>query len=436
MPQHSDVLIVGAGIFGTSTAYHLSKDQDRKCSVTVVDRTPFPPDHAASTDINKIIRQDYSSRFYMDLATEAMSAWETWPELAGKGYFHRTGWVAMREKGDDLATRIRNNFRERGHDPTADLTTNELKQKFGGLFQYTDMTNIEDAYWNPEAGWCDAGLATGELMKAAVDRGVAYIQGDVSRLVLGQGNSVTGVELQTGETLTADKIVLATGAWTSSLMTGIEDELRIPEPDRIEQQITAAGVCVVHYLMHPTELELLREMPVTIYADIGDAQPPPRNNLLKLTNANSFTNTITTSTGHKISVPPSRDQHIVPRKLQSETIEVNSKKLFPHLTSRPAHYWRLCWDAVSPTQDQLICRHPREQLCNLFFAVGGSFHSYKFLPTIGKYIVNVLDGASNGAEKDAHWAWKSGPQAGRGAHEKAYPHRELRDLEDEPSARL
>ena len=60
--------------------------------------------------------------------------------------------------------------------------------------------------------------------------------------------------------------------------------------------------------------------------------------------------------------------------------------------------------------------------------MGGSFHSWKFLPIIGKYVVNVLNGVSNGEEKDRRWAWKDGRLQGRGAHEKVVPKRELQDL--------
>ena len=66
-------------------------------------------------------------------------------------------------------------------------------------------------------------------------------------------------------------------------------------------------------------------------------------------------------------------------------------------------------------------------------AVGGSFHSWKFLPIIGKYIANVLDGVSNGKDKDLSWEWKrAGWSLGgiQGAHEKVIPKRELRDLTD------
>lgn len=86
---HSKILIVGAGAFGTSTAFHLAINNQDLTSVTVLDRVPVPSPQAASTDINKIVRADYSSAFYMDLAYDALGAWETWSPL--KPYFHRTG---------------------------------------------------------------------------------------------------------------------------------------------------------------------------------------------------------------------------------------------------------------------------------------------------------------------------------------------------------
>jgi sarcosine oxidase/L-pipecolate oxidase len=63
--------------------------------------------------------------------------------------------------------------------------------------------------------------------------------------------------------------------------------------------------------------------------------------------------------------------------------------------------------------------------------VGGSFHCWKFLPIIGKYVVNVLEDVSNGGEKDRAWMWKAtmSLEKKRGVHEKVIPRRELRDLE-------
>lgn len=423
--ESADVLIIGAGVFGASTAFHLCNSSPSS-KITLIDRTPAPAKHAASTDVNKIIRADYTSQFYMNLAYEAMQAWATWPQL--KPYYHRTGWISLGEVGSDIGQRIRENFRQRGHDPTSDLPLAQLRRSFGGIYSYTDLQGIDCAYWNPEAGWCDAASATAEVVKSSVQRGVNYVVADVKKLVRSHDGGLSGVETSDGAVFRAHKVVLASGAWTSSIMTKLEDELDMGEGDRFEQQARAAGVCVAHYEMHPTELSLLKEMPVTIYGDHGDAQPPPKNHLLKFTNGHSFTNTVTTRSGHRISAPPGQDQTLVPEKLQGETWDVIAGKVMPQFTAGPVAYWRLCWDAVTPSQDHLITRHPDPRLGNLFLAIGGSFHSYKFLPTIGRYVVNVLNGVSNGAEKDEHWAWKRGGGSGRGAHEKAYPQRELREF--------
>lgn len=102
--------------------------------------------------------------------------------------------------------------------------------------------------------------------------------------------------------------------------------------------------------------------------------------------------------------------------------------------NRAVDYWRLCWDSITPTQDQLITQHPDARLANLYLAVGGSFHSWKFLPIIGEFVVNVLEGRGNGREMDERWGWKKerwgGAKGKGGAHEKVVPTRELADLEE------
>lgn len=424
----SSILIVGAGVFGASTAYHLSLQYKNASRITVIDRAPAPPDPAASTDINKIIRSDYSSPFYTELAYEAMKAWQEWPEL--KDSYHRTGWIMLDTEDSDLSDRIRKVFRDRGHDPTKDVPLNELDSHWKGIMKGTNTKGYKSAYWNPEAGWCDAAAATKSIMQAAINRGVNYVVGGVDRILLDSGSSA-GVRTATGDVLRADKVVLASGAWTSSLLSHLEDELDIAEADRVERQAIAAGVGVVHYKMSDQEMEQLSDMPVVVYGEHGEViPPPPENCLLKYTNANTFTNIITTKSGHKISVPPERDQHIVPESLKRETEATMSSKVMPlFAATKTADYWRICWDARTPTQDWLLAKHPHPKLQNLYLATGGSFHGYKFLPIIGKYMINVLDGKGNGEEKDQAWGWKDPGQSWRGAHEKTEPKRDLRDLE-------
>jgi sarcosine oxidase/L-pipecolate oxidase len=63
--DHS-TLIVGAGVFGLSTALHLA--QDGYTNITVLDRAPVPSPYSAGNDLNKIVRAEYEDPFYTELA--------------------------------------------------------------------------------------------------------------------------------------------------------------------------------------------------------------------------------------------------------------------------------------------------------------------------------------------------------------------------------
>ena len=272
-------LIVGAGIFGTSTAYHLALSEPNPSDVTVLDRAPFPPPPAsdaqkhplgASADINKIVRADYSVPFYMSLANEAIDAWSSWPVI--KSFYHRTGWVMLDEKGSDLSPRIRKNFKESGReDPTEDLTFEEVRQSWGGLLKEANLDGYGSAYWNPGAGWVEADRALGAMLKSAVDKGVKYLQGEVVELVLHEddGRGVKGVKLADGKVVVADKVVLATGPWTSLTLSTTEDKMKMEKSARIEQQIKAAGVCVALYALSAEEKETFDRIPVVVYGSDG-----------------------------------------------------------------------------------------------------------------------------------------------------------------------
>ena len=424
--DQSEILIVGAGIFGTSTAYHLSGTHPNPSSITVIDRALCPSPQAASSDINKIVRADYSSPFYMDLAYEAMDAWSSSPIL--KPFYHRTGWIMLDEKDSDLAERIRKNFKNSDRpDESIDISIEEVKSRWDGILKGIDTTDYTKAYLNPTAGWTDASLATEAMMKEAMSRGVRYEVGEVQELV-SSGKHLEGVRTKCGKVYTATKILLTTGAWTALLMSSLEDVLGIEEEQRIDKQINAAGVCVAAFKLSPEEADHYGKLPILIYGARGEMMPPSRERLFKFTNANTFTNHETLPSGRKISVPSSREQSYVPTKLKQQSMEIIKARLPQMLEGgRVPDYWRLCWDVISPDQHQLITQHPNPQLSNLYLATAGSFHSWKFLPTIGKYVVNVLKGESNGEEKDEAWKWKSS-WSERGAHEKTLPTGDLNDF--------
>jgi sarcosine oxidase/L-pipecolate oxidase len=108
------------------------------------------------------------------------------------------------------------------------------------------------------------------MLQEAIKIGINYESGEAKQVVLSSdGGAVQGVETEAGNVLRADKVVLATGAWTSKLLSSLEDSLEFELTDRIERQVSAAGVCVAHFQLSDEERELYSKLPVFVYGGQG-----------------------------------------------------------------------------------------------------------------------------------------------------------------------
>lgn len=380
--EEPTVLIIGAGTFGTSTAYHLAQTYRDPSKVTIIDR--WAPDskgekHAAAIDVNRIIRTDYESPLYCNLANEAIHSWFWMLELGE--FFHKTGWVVLDEDESGYKANVKKTFEKRGSDYTKEVPVQELAERWSVL-RGLETKGHRTAYSNPEAGWCDAALATASFMKAAEERGVNRVTGEVTELLLDRERKrMIGARTANGQRYFADNIVLAVGAWTSHLFSPVEDALSIGEHDRIERQIQAVGRLSAYYTLTTEEAASMEStgLPILVYGQRGVLMPPSKQNrTLKVNDLRTeFVNTETTASGHKITKPSSRSQNIVPEKLKRKTEDLLSCLMPEFGRDRKPDRWRICWDAKTPTDDWLMCKHPHAKLDNVYLAVGGSFHSYK-----------------------------------------------------------
>ncbi|KAJ0160598.1 L-pipecolate oxidase [Colletotrichum tanaceti] len=405
------VLIVGAGTFGTSTAYHLANTYKDPSRVTVIDRwAPSSPSKAAAAiDVNRIIYTDYTSPLYCNLANEAIHPW-FWSQDLGH-FFHKTGMMVLDNQGNDFAERVRHTLQQRGSDYTKSVDVSSTAKQWDVL-KGMKADDVGRSYFNPEAGWADAALATANFMTVAERKGVRRVVGEVEELLFDvQRQRLLGARTSDGRRFTADRIVLAAGAWTSSILAPIEDALRIQAQDRIERQIHAVGRLSVYYTLstEATDRMCKTNMPIIAYRQQAVLTPPsPGNRTLKINDISTeFVNMITTKSGHRISVPTNRLQEDVPDNLKRETNNVLQSMIPWFSSEQTPERWRACWDTKSPTGDWLLCKHPHPQLENLVLTTGGNFNSYKSMPIVGKYVCNILKGKSNGTEKDAAWGWKS-----------------------------
>jgi len=259
-------LIVGSGVFGASTAYHLSKAYPQ-ASITLVDRVlPFPSPQGASNDENKIIRADYGSPFYCELALKARQAWEN--DMLYKPYYHQSGMVNLR---DSNGRTIIKNYENLGVQHQCEIVEpGELASRYNGLFADADYEGINDIFINPQSGWAEATKALRNVVEAAIQNGVYCVQGNVLRLVFDARGACTGVQLNVGtnqasvagNVLSADTIILSTGAGTAKLLAE-------SAPDRAELQagerITAAAVVTGFVKLTQKQIERFKDSPIFIH---------------------------------------------------------------------------------------------------------------------------------------------------------------------------
>ncbi|KAL0943532.1 FAD dependent oxidoreductase [Colletotrichum truncatum] len=428
MSEHTETsyLIIGAGVFGASTALHLIRAEPR-AKVTLVDRNAFdaPIRVAASWDWNKVVRADYADIDYMRLALEAKELWASDPLF--KPYYHESGvyWVSA----TNFSQVVQDNYKKLGVDSGLfSLPVEEARAKYDGIFEHGDYTDVKEVFINKNSGWGEAKEALRETIEEAVKLGVNYVQAEVVKLEFDGDGATTGVTTSEGKTIRASRVVLSTGAYTAKLLAD-------SAPDRPElhagERFVAAAVTEGFTPVSGETAAELYDGPVgisTVPPERGASNgsvPHSGDKTLKFWGQIIFKNTEPHPTGGGISQPPSGPDYAqldVPASLK-EDVDFAGKIIYGKLSDdfRVENY-RICWEAVSPSEDFIISPHAGSK--NLYIATIGSFHGWKFLPVLGKYVVQLLHGSLDDylAKK---WAWDKplSPPTHR-----TWPRKELRDL--------
>lgn len=214
--REPSLLIVGAGVFGVSTALHFIRAFP-DAAVTLVDRDAFDADArvAASWDWNKAVRADYDDIVYCRLALEAQDVFKSDPLWAP--FFHDTGvyWVCRSGFAGDVMA----NYRALGR--TADISAVPVaaaRKLYGGLFDSADYAGATEVLVNRASGWAAAGDCLRAVTRRALELGVRYVTAEVTVLELDAAGRCLGVRTAAGDVLTASRTLLCTGAFTAKLL--------------------------------------------------------------------------------------------------------------------------------------------------------------------------------------------------------------------------
>ncbi|KAF4550898.1 FAD dependent oxidoreductase-like protein 2 [Elsinoe fawcettii] len=448
----SSILILGSGVFGLSTAYHLTQHPDyASTKITVVDRSPFPPPDGSSIDTSRIVRADYADIAYARLCLEAQDLWRN--SWWGKGVYHEDGLaIAIKNPSEAAQTNGANltgqeymrksleNVQRLGLKSGVDVDVIPTTEAFRNLFQQPSKTNAEpdfDAdvgYINRRSGWVDACGSMIKLReKVAATGRVEFITGHVSRLIFSSstssssGHSVSGAILQNSTELRADLTILATGAWTGSLidMRGVASAtgqilaylpLSAEEQSSLSQNPTILNESTGLFIITPSGNELKVARHGYGYANpVTFPNPEPPSTTASSSSSPGYGKSITASLPlTSYDVPPPSTISDPESSLPPEARHALRQFLhqtFPSLASRPFTSARICWYLDTPSSNWIVDHHPSYP--GLFIATGGSGHAFKFAPVLGEKVIARIRGeeVGGGFGRGEKWNWVE-PSAG------------------------
>ncbi|KPM41237.1 hypothetical protein AK830_g5306 [Neonectria ditissima] len=420
-------VIVGAGVFGTSTALHLIRKYPN-ANITLVDRNAFdaPTKVAASWDWNKVVRSDYKDIGYTSMGLEARDVWLNDPLWSP--FYHESGiyWISA----TGFARQVLENFKRLG--VKADLYSlgvEEARKQFGGIFDSADYTGIKEVLVNKSSGWAAAKDVLQKVLEEAIELGVNFLEAEVKSLEFDTEGNCTGVKTSSGQSLEGSRIILSTGAFTPKLLVDSAPER--PELHAGDRIIAAAVTEATSRLGdgHPSKFYngpvCIQEVPQARGASNG-AVPHTQDKTVKFWGQHIFKNTQQHPSGLQFSMPPQKadyGQWDVPESLKDDVRFANTVIFAEQGDKFPMDQFRICWEALTPSQDFIISPHSGSK--NLYIATCGSFHGWKFFPIIGKYVVQMLEQTLD-KSLQAKWAWDR--ELPSTDNNRVWPRTELRDF--------
>lgn len=223
LPERTDVVVVGAGIIGTSTAFSLATETD--LDVTILERDNVAT--GATGDSSAILRhQYYESELYAEMAWLGHQFYDAFQERTGEPLATADcPLVGFLTEGSEIAERFECGYetmQEMGL-PASRYERDELPKRYP-LFEFPD--DIDLAISDDWAGYSDGTDAATGLARAARDAGATLVTGVTVESIETDDRAVSGVETDDGF-VACDHVVLAAGRWSGQLAETIGVDLPI-----------------------------------------------------------------------------------------------------------------------------------------------------------------------------------------------------------------
>jgi sarcosine oxidase len=352
------VVVVGAGVFGTWTAHHLlAAGRD----VTLIDAYGPANPRASSGDQSRILRCGYGAdEIYSDFARRSVEQWQALQQRAGVPIWHPCGVLLLADAGDPYAIATRQTL-ERGGYAVDMLEPGRLRERYPHL----EAGDVSMALLEPECGVLMARRAVRTLASELMRCGAQLVRGKA--LVSATSGRLRSIGLAGGGEIGGDAFVFACGPWLPSVLeASLAGRIR-PTRQTVVYFGTPAGDDRFGHAHTPAWID----RPAGIYGipeleDAGlkvgiDEHGPPID-------------------------PDTDDRTPAPDAIARARAWVERR--FPAMTGAPVIGTRICQYENTSNGDLLIDRHPDYD--NVWVVGGGSGHGFKHGPVVGQLAAGLV----------------------------------------------
>jgi sarcosine oxidase len=357
-----DAIVVGAGVFGAWTAWHLRKAGQR---VLLLDAVGPAHARASSGGESRLTRGSYGSdEVYTRFALDSLPQWKWISDQAGLPVFHPTGvlfFFQTREPYVDQSLAVHRRLKL----PTQELDRSALMQRYPQV----KWTDIEVGLFEPQFGVLMARRAVQTLVRQFVKAGgehrIASVQPPAA------GAPVSQIELSDGTTLSAGAYVFACGPWLPKVFPRLLGPRIFPTRQE------------VFFFGPPAGDSRFSLGALPGWADFNDGDiyygmPDIESRGFKIAHDK-----------HGSAIDPDRGDRVASPGALAD-VRTYLARRFPALAAAPLNEERVCQYENSSNGDLLIDRHP--DASNVFLVGAGSGHGFKHGPEVGRYAAELLTG--------------------------------------------
>lgn len=206
MSENFDVVIIGGGINGCSTALELAR---RGVKVAVVEKDNIGDGPTGKS--SAIIRQHYSNELTARMAHYSLGVFQDFAtQVGGESGFRRTGFIALVEAKDHAGLEANVTLQKGVGIRTELLSPESLREIFPDMV----TADLVAAAWEEDSGYADPYLTVNAYAQAARRAGARIMTNTTVTGIYQKGGKVTGVATSGGD-LSAPVVVNCAGAWAA-----------------------------------------------------------------------------------------------------------------------------------------------------------------------------------------------------------------------------